>query len=74
MRMSRKGIPSDNVPIESFHSTQKSETFYLNPELKSFNFIVSQTVINYIKYYDNERIQEKLGYVSPVQFRTAHIT
>lgn len=74
MSMSRKGTPSDNAPIESFHSVLKSETFYLNPELKSSNFIVSQTVVDYIKYYNNERIQEKLGYVSPVQFRMAHTT
>ncbi|MEJ8548884.1 DDE-type integrase/transposase/recombinase, partial [Brevibacillus borstelensis] len=29
MSMSRKGTPADNAPIESFHSTLKSETFYL---------------------------------------------
>ncbi len=74
MSMSRKGIPSDNAPIESFHSVLKAETFYLNPELKSSNYIVSQTVLDYIKYYNNDRIQEKLGYVSPVQFRTVHTT
>jgi len=29
MSMSRKGTPADNAPIESFYSTLKSETFYL---------------------------------------------
>lgn len=69
MSMSRKGTPADNAPIESFHSTLKSETFYLFPELCSSSEIVSQTVINFIKYYNETRIQAKLGYVSPVEFR-----
>ena len=34
MSMSRKGTPSDNAPIESFHSTLKSETFYKYKNLK----------------------------------------
>ncbi|AUS26418.1 tail length tape measure protein [Paenibacillus polymyxa] len=29
MSMFRKGTPADHAPIESFHSTLKSETFYL---------------------------------------------
>lgn len=28
--MCRKGTPADNAPIESFHATLKSETFYLD--------------------------------------------
>ena len=69
MSMSRKGTPADNAPIESFHSTLKSEMFYLFPELCSSTEIVSQTVINFIKYYNETRIQAKLGYVSSVEFR-----
>ncbi|MEJ7445828.1 IS3 family transposase, partial [Staphylococcus hominis] len=33
--MSRKGTPTDNAPIESFHSSLKSETFYINNQLNS---------------------------------------
>lgn len=69
MSMYRKGTPADNAPIESFHSSLKSETFYLFPELCSSSEIVSQTVINFIKYYNETRIQAKLGYISPVEFR-----
>ncbi|MCG4436411.1 IS3 family transposase, partial [Erysipelothrix rhusiopathiae] len=47
----------------------KCETFELNPELKGSTEIVSQTVINYLKYYNENRIQEKLGYQSPVNYR-----
>ncbi|MGM7267430.1 IS3 family transposase [Erysipelothrix rhusiopathiae] len=68
MSMSRKGTPADNAPIESFHSSLKCETFELNPELKGSTKIVSQTVINYFKYYNENRIQEKLGYQSPVNY------
>jgi len=49
MSMSKKGTPTDNAPIESFDSSLKCETFYLNPELKSSTEIVSQTVIEYIQ-------------------------
>ena len=69
MSMSRKGTPADNAPIESFHASLKCETFELQPELKSSNEIVSQSVINYINYYNFSRIQEKLGYLSPIEFR-----
>lgn len=72
MSMSNKGMPADNAPVESFHSVLKSETFYLNPELKSSTTIVSQTVIEYIDYYNKIRIQEKLGYVSPQIYREIH--
>lgn len=74
MSMSRKGTPADNAPIESFHASLKCETFELEPELKSSNEIVSQTVINYIKYYNEIRIQEKLGYLSPKEFRRQNLT
>ncbi|MDE8339703.1 integrase core domain-containing protein, partial [Erysipelothrix rhusiopathiae] len=62
------GTPADNAPIESFHASLKCETFELNPELKGSTEIVSQTVINYFKYYNENRIQEKLGYQSPVNY------
>lgn len=73
MSMSRKGTPADNAPIESFHSILKSETFYRFPELKSSTEIISQTVINFIQHYNNTRIQRKLGFVSPVQYRELQI-
>ena len=47
--MSRKGTPADNAPIESFHSSLKSETFYINNQLNSSNHIVIDIVEKYIK-------------------------
>ncbi|EFA88328.1 hypothetical protein HMPREF0797_0757 [Staphylococcus epidermidis SK135] len=64
-----KGTPADNAPIESFHSSLKSETFYINNQLNSSNHIVIDIVEKYIKNYNNNRIQQKLGYLSPVKYR-----
>lgn len=69
MSMSRKGTPSDNAPIESFHSILKTETFYRNPELKSSTEIIAQTVIEFINHYNTNRIQAKLGFMSPYEYR-----
>ncbi len=66
--MSRKGTPADNAPIGCFHSSLKCETFYLNNELNNSNFIVKDIVEKYIENYNNNRIQQKLGYLSPVQY------
>ncbi|WP_049374086.1 IS3 family transposase, partial [Staphylococcus epidermidis] len=56
--------------IESFHSSLKSETFYINNELNHSNHIVIDIVEKYIKNNNNNnRIQQKLGYLSPVKYR-----
>jgi transposase InsO family protein len=69
MSMSRKGTPADNASIESFHSTLKSETFYLEGLTSTTTAIVVQTVRDYITYYNSIRIQAKLNNQSPVEFR-----
>ncbi|GAA0135327.1 hypothetical protein YSY43_21670 [Paenibacillus sp. YSY-4.3] len=69
MSMSRKGTPGDNAPIESFHSTLKSETFYLERLTCTTTAIVVQTIRDYITYYNSIRIQAKLNNQSPVDFR-----
>lgn len=67
--MSRKGTPTDNAPIESFHSSLKCEAFYIKDEIITSSFIVIQIVENYIKYYNENRIQQKLDYLSLVEYR-----
>ncbi|EAH2163406.1 IS3 family transposase, partial [Listeria monocytogenes] len=52
MSMSRKGTPADNASIESFHSSLKSETFYLNRIDRTTTTIVERTVKEYIYYYN----------------------
>ena len=69
MSIYRKGTPADNSPIESFHSSLKSETFYLVDIYRTTNAIVIQIVEEYINYYNNIRIQTKLNSQSPVQYR-----
>lgn len=69
MSMSRKGTPADNASIESFHASLKSETFYLNGLNNESSSIVIQIVEEYISYYNKNRIQQKLGYKSPIEYR-----
>lgn len=67
--MSRKGNCHDNAAIESFHSQLKTEGFYSQNVVSTTNDIVLEIVDNYIHYYNHERIQEKLNYLSPVEYR-----
>jgi transposase InsO family protein len=65
--MSRKGNCYDNSVMENFFGILKQEmyygvTYYSFDELK-------ETIERYIKYYNEKRIKEKLGWMSPVQYR-----
>lgn len=67
--MSRKGTPIDNSPMESFFSTLKSEVIY-NPLVKIESYEeLKKEIEEYIEYYNNERIQKGLGYLTPKQFK-----
>ncbi len=67
--MSRRGNCWDNAVIESFHSNIKSEKF----QYTKYHSLSSQEVVarvnDYMYHYNNERIQEKLDYYSPLEFR-----
>ena len=65
--MSRKGNCLDNAIIENFFGILKSELFYLK-KYKSINEL-KQEIIEYIKYYNNERIKSNLNKMSPIQYR-----
>ena len=65
--MSRKGNCYDNSVMENFFGILKQEmyygtTYYSFDELKN-------AIERYIKYYNEKRIKEKLGWLSPVQYR-----
>ncbi|TNG90963.1 IS3 family transposase, partial [Pasteurellaceae bacterium USgator41] len=66
--MSRKGNCLDNGAMESFFGRLKTECFYV----QSFETVdeIEQVVHQYIRYYNTERIQEKLKGLSPIQYRT----
>ena len=65
--MSRKGNCHDNSVMENFFGIMKQEmyygvTYYSYEELKI-------AMEKYIKYYNEKRIKEKLGWMSPVEYR-----
>ncbi len=70
--MSRKGNCYDNSVMENFFGLLKQEiyygvVYYSYEELKS-------AIEGYIEYYNNKRIKEKLGWLSPVQYRLSLLT
>ncbi|TWI39936.1 putative transposase [Pseudoduganella flava] len=66
--MSRKGNCHDNAAMESFFGVLKSEFFYLN----KFDSVdtLRAGLVDYIHYYNHERIKLKLKGLSPVHYRT----
>lgn len=68
--MSRKGNCLDNAIIENFFGILKSELFYLK-KYSSINQL-KQEIIEYIDYYNNDRIKLNLKGMSPIQYRAHH--
>ena len=67
--MSRKGNCLDNSKMETFFSTLKREMYYGHEKEFKTREQLSAAIKEYIEYYNNERIQIKLGYLSPLLFR-----
>lgn len=65
--MSRKGNCLDNSPMENFFGILKQEIYY-GKKFYSYKEL-KETIEEYIEYYNKDRIKEKLGYLSPVEFR-----
>ncbi|WP_367179402.1 IS3 family transposase [Clostridium sp.] len=71
--MSRKGTPIDNSPMESFLGCYKSEVLYnTNISILSNEDLVRETW-QYYHYYNNVRIQKRLGYLTPAEFKNHEI-
>ena len=66
--MSRKGNCLDNAVIENFFGIVKTELLYLQ-EFESIDHFVKE-LHDYIFYYNNIRMKEKLNDLSPVEYRT----
>ena len=67
--MSRKGNCMDNSIMESFFGVMKNEMFYGHEnDFKTFEDF-EKAVNDYIFYYNNIRIKQKDGWMSPVQYR-----
>ena len=65
--MSRKGNCHDNAVMENFFGLMKQEMYY-GKVYYSFEEL-KETIEQYIKYYNEQRIKEKLGWLSPVEYR-----
>lgn len=66
--MSRKGNYLDNAVMENFFGILKSELLLL-PKFSSIKHFETE-LENFIYYYNNFRIKDKLKGLSPVMFRT----
>ena len=66
--MSRKGNCLDNAVIENFIGHVKSELLYLMEFTSLEHFKLE--LIDYLHYYNHNRIKSKLKGLSPVNFRT----
>ncbi|OLS33386.1 integrase core domain-containing protein, partial [Bacillus sp. MRMR6] len=66
--MSRRGNCWDNAVIESFHSNLKTEEFQYSKFNSMTNFNVVSKIDDYMYHYNENRIQEKLGYLTPKEF------
>ncbi len=66
--MSRKGNCLDNAVIESVFGTLKSECLYIDDYKNISELRIA--IDEYIHYYNNERVKQKLKGLSPVEYRT----
>lgn len=65
--MSRKGNCHDNAVMENFFGIMKQEMYY--GEVYYSYEELKDAIDGYIKYYNEKRIKEKLGGLSPVEYR-----
>jgi len=68
--MSRKGNCLDNAVMEGFFGHLKSELLYLQ-EFNSLEHFTAE-LTEYLDYYNNRRIKEKLKGMSPVEYKIRH--
>lgn len=64
--MSRKGNPLDNARVESFFHTMKAEL--IHPEQFEHEIEAVARIVEYIEFYNRERLHSSLGYQSPVEY------
>ena len=68
--MSRRGNSPDNGMMESFFGILKSEMFYGYEATFQSLEQLEQAIVDYIDYYNNKRIKEKLKGFSAVKYST----
>lgn len=65
--MSRKGNCHDNSVMENFFGIMKQEMYY--GEVYDSYDELKKAIDEYIEYYNRQRIKEKLGWRSPIEYR-----
>ena len=65
--MSRKGNCLDNSPMENFFGLLKQEMYYGEPFYTYAELTIR--IEEYVEYYNNKRIKQKLAGMSPVHYR-----
>ena len=65
--MSRKGNCIDNAAMENFFGIMKQEMYYVTVYYGYED--LKEAIEKYIMYYNHKRIKEKLGWMSPVEYR-----
>lgn len=67
--MSRKGNCYDNCVMENFFGIMKNEMFYGNEYQFETLDQLEQAMVEYIEYYNNQRIITKLKGLTPIMYR-----
>lgn len=67
--MSKKGCTPDNAACKGFFGRMKNESYYAErwSRLRSEDLI--EAIDGYIEWYNNGRIKESLGWMSPAEYR-----
>ena len=65
--MSKKGTCLDNAKAENLFSIIKNEFYYIQKFKDEKDF--RKKIDEYIKYYNEKRIKERLNWMSPVEYR-----
>jgi transposase InsO family protein len=69
--MSRAGKCIDNGPMEGFFGILKTERYYLK-KYQDYEEL-EEDIHSYMKFYNEDRLQKKLGELSPLEFRNQYI-
>jgi transposase InsO family protein/transposase-like protein len=67
--MSRKACSPDNAACEGFFGRLKTEMFYPKDWRSTTIEEFIQALDSYIRWYNEKRIKQSLGYLSPIEYR-----
>ena len=69
--MSRKGCSPDNAAMEGFFGRLKNEFFYHRSWAATTMSEFIERLDSYLRFYNEERPKQSLGWLSPSQYRTS---